>query len=231
MRSTTLTGTYTQVGPDIPGTGSSTYSYTDVGAGDQAPSATYFYRIRTVDGGGNTADSASRAGKFSVDLPVGVSLISLPVLQADTTLTVVLQTLLTPTPLRGAWTYDGCTGAWSTYSSARPSGQNGLRAIARGQGVYVDLAAADRLTVAGVLPATTRIVLCDGWNLVAFPSFGSMTAGQVMASPTFASAVLTFDPTAPPGRTRAMAAGDPLVSGRGYWIAVSLSTNWDVPGQ
>ncbi len=230
MRSTTLTGTYTQVGPDIPGTGSATYSFTDVGAGDQAPSLTYFYRIRTVDGGGNTADSGSRAGKFSVDLPAGVSLISVPVLQADSTLTVVLQTLLAPTPLRGAWTYDGCTAAWSTYSSARPPGQNGLRTVTHRQGVYVDLAAADRFSVAGVLLTITRIQLCAGWNLVPFPSFGSMTAGQVMTA-TGASAVLTFDPTAVPGQTRTMVAGDPLLPGRGYWIVVSLATNWDVPGQ
>jgi hypothetical protein len=230
MRSTTLTGAYAQVGPDVPGSGSATYSYTDVGAGDQAPSLTYFYRIRTVDLGANTADSASKAGKFSVDLPSGVSLISLPVLQADSTLTVVFQTLLTPTPLRGAWTYDGCTGAWNTYSSARSLGQNGLKTIARGQGVYVDLAAADRLTVAGVLPTTTRIQLCGGWNLVAFPSFAAVTAGQVMAA-TGASAVLAFDPLALPGQTRTMAAGDALQPGRGYWIAVSLAANWDVPGQ
>jgi len=230
MRSTTLTGTYTQVGADIPATGSATYSFTDFGAGDQAPSPTYFYRIRTVDDGGNTADGASRAGKFSLDLPVGVSLVSLPVLQADATLTVVLQTLLAPTPVRGAWTYDGCTGAWSTYSSARPLGQNGLRTIGRGQGVYVDLAAADRFTVAGVLPARTLIQLCGGWNLVSFPSFASMTAGQVMST-TGASSILTFDPTALPGQTRAMAAGDPLLPGRGYWIEVLFATNWDVPGQ
>ena len=230
MRSTTLTGTYTQVGSDVPGTGAATYSYTDVGAGDPAPSPTYFYRIRTVDPGGNTADSASRAGKFSVDLPAGVSLVSLPFLQVDSTLTVVLQTLLAPTPLRGAWTFDGCTGAWSTYASARPLAQNTLRTITIRQGMYVDLAIADRLTVAGLLPTTTRIQLCGGWNLVAFPSFASITAGQVMAA-TGASAVLAFDPTAPPGKTRAMAAGDPLLSGRGYWIEVALAANWDVPGQ
>jgi hypothetical protein len=145
-------------------------------------------------------------------------------------LTVVFQTLLTPTPLRGAWTYDGCTGAWNTYSSARSLGQNGLKTIARGQGVYVDLAAPDRLTVAGVLPTTTRIQLCGGWNLVAFPSFAAVTAGQVMAA-TGASAVLAFDPLALPGQTRTMAAGDALQPGRGYWIAVSLAANWDVPGQ
>jgi hypothetical protein len=230
FRSTTLTGAYAQVGADVPGTASPTYTYTDVGAGDPAPSPTYFYRIRTVDSAGNIADSASRAAKFSLDLPVGVSLISLPLIQADTTLTVVLQTLLTPTPLRGAWTYDGCTQTWLSYSSARPPGQNPLKTIGRGQGIYVDLAAADRFTLAGVLPTTTTIQLCAGWNLVSFPGFAAITAGQVMAA-TGATAVLAFDPTAPPGQTRTMAAGDPLLPGRGYWITVSLATNWVVPGQ
>ncbi|TLZ58217.1 MAG: hypothetical protein E6K17_01530 [Methanobacteriota archaeon] len=230
FRATTLAGAYAQVGADVTGTGSATYSYTDVGAGDQAPSPTYFYRIRTVDAAGNTADSATRAGKFSVDLPAGRSLISLPLTQADTTLTVVLQTLLAPTPLRGAWVYDGCTGSWITYSSVRPIGQNGLKTIARGQGVYLDLVAGDRFTVAGLVPTTTRIQLCGGWNLVAFPSFASLTAGQVMAA-TGASAILDFDPVALPGQTRTMAVGALLQPGRGYWIAVAALVNWDVPGQ
>ena len=233
FRSTTLTGAYAQVGADVPGTLSATYTYTDLGAGDLAPSATYFYRIRTVDSAGNTADSTSRAGKFSLDLPIGVSLISLPFIQLDPTLTVVLQTLLGPTPLRGAWTFDGCTQTWLTYANARPAAQNPLKTIGRGQGVYVDLVAADRLTVAGILPippATTRIQLCTGWNLVSFPSFAAITAGQAMTA-TGASALLAFDPTAPPGRTRTMLAGDPLQPGRGYWIAVAIPTFWDVPGQ
>ena len=230
FRSTSLSGTYTQVGSDVPGTGATTYSLTDIGAGDQAPSLTYFYRIETVDLAGNTANSTGRAGKLSVDLPAGVSLLSLPLIQSDATLTLVLQTLFAPVALKGAWTYDGCTQTWLTYSSSRSVGLNSLRTIGRGVGVYVDLAAADRFTIAGVLPATTRITLCGGWNLISFPSFASVTAGQVMSS-TGATAMLAFDSTMPPGKNRLMAAGDLLQSGRAYWIAVSLPTNWDVPGQ
>ncbi len=226
FRATALGGPYSQVGGDVVGTGALTYQYTDAGAGDPAPSLTYFYLVRTVDLGGNTADGASRAVKFSVDLPAGVSLVSLPAVLLDPGLGSLFQTL----GVGGAWTYDGCAGTWLTYASARPAGQNTLRTVARSQGVYVDLAAADRLTVAGVLPTTTRIQLCGGWNLVAFPSFAAVTAGQVMAA-TGASAVLDFDPTALPGQTRTMAAGDALQPGRGYWIAVSLAANWDVPGQ
>jgi len=193
----------------------------------------YFYRIESVDAAGNTANSTGRAGKFSVDLPAGVSLVSLPLIQSDTTLSIVLQTLFSPVALRGAWTFDGCSGTWLSYSSARPPGQNNLKTIGRGVGVYVDLAVADRFTVAGLLPLptqTTRISLCGGWNLVSFPSFATMTAGQVMTA-TGASAVLEFDATAVPGKTRTMASGDLMQSGRGYWIAVVLPTNWDVPGQ
>ena len=226
FRATAIGGPYVQVGGDILGTGSPPAPYTDVGAGDPAPSAMYFYLIRTVDGAGNVADSTSRAAKFSADLAAGVSLVSFPVVAADTSLGGLLQTLT----FRGAWTYDGCTGMWLTYSSVRPAGQNSLRTVARFQGLYVDLAAPDRLTVAGLVPTTTRVQLCGGWNLVAFPGFASMTAGQVRTA-TGASAVLEFDPTAPPGLTRTMAPGDPMRSGRGYWIDVALPVNWDVPGR
>lgn len=227
FRATAIGGPYAQIGADIPGTGSPPTPYTDAGAGDPAPSLTYFYLIRTVDGAGNIADSTSRAAKFSQDLAAGVSLVSFPVVAADTSLGGLLQTLT----FRGAWTYDGCAGGtWLSYSSARPAGQNSLTSVARSQGLYVDLAAPDRLTVAGLVPTTTRVQLCSGWNLVGFPGFASMTALQVRTA-TGASAVLEFDPTAPPGLTRTMAPGDPMRSGLGYWIAVALPVNWDVPGR
>ena len=228
MRATALGGPYVQVGSDIPAPG--TYSYTDVGAGDQAASLTYFYLIRTVDAAGNTADSTSRASKFSMDLPTGVSLVSFPVTQSDLRFATVFQTLLAPSPLRGGWTYDSATGTWLTFSGGRTAGQNSLRIVGQGQGVYVDLAVADRFTVAGVIPVSTRISLSSGWNLVSFPSFGTMTAGQAMTA-TGATSILAFDPTAVPGQTRVMAAGDLLVTGRGYWIQVALPANWNVPGQ
>jgi len=229
MRATTLAGAYAQVGADVPGTGSATYAYTDAGAGDQAPSPTYFYRIRTVDGAGNTANSTSLAAKVSLDLLAGVSLVSVPVIQSNLAFGIVFQTLLAPTPLRGAWTYDTGTQAWLSYAGARGAGQNSLRTVAAGQGVYVNLAVADRFTVAGVVPVSTRISLSSGWNLVSFPSFATVTAGQVMSAT--GGTILAFDPTALPGQTRMMAPGDLLVTGRGYWIEVALPTNWNVPGQ
>ena len=228
LRATTITGPYTQVGADRLASGATTYPYVDVGAGDQAPSLVYFYLIRTVDQAGNTKDSTSRAGKASLNLPVGTSLISSPLSLADTRLATLFQTILPS--LRSAWTYDGCTGMWSAYSGARPAGQNNLKSVGATQAAYVDLTAADRLTVAGLVFGTTpgtRIQLCTGWNLVSFPSFSQTIAVNGIPGATM---VLDFDATALPGQTRIMAPTEFLQAGRAYWISVNAPVQWTVPG-
>jgi hypothetical protein len=101
--------------------------------------------------------------------------------------------------------------------------------VLRGQAVYVNLTAADQLTVAGlVIPSSgTPIRLSTGWNLIGFPSFlGTITAGSIPG----ATMVLDFAPAARPGQTRVMGAGEFLQAGRAYWVNVNFPGTWTVPG-
>ncbi len=222
FRSTTIAGPYAKVGPDI---SAGTYTYTDVGAGDRAASMTYFYFVQTVDAAGNVANGTDRAGKASRDLPAGTSLVSSPFRLADTSVATIFQTVMPN--LRSAWTYVASTQTWLTWSSGRPAGQNSLATIGPTQAFYVNLTAADQITLAGLIPATTSIPLSVGWNLVAFPSWRTtITASSI----TGATMVLAFDP-ARPGQTRIMAGTETLQAGQAYWIKVGpLPVTWVVPG-
>ncbi|TLZ58323.1 MAG: hypothetical protein E6K17_01185 [Methanobacteriota archaeon] len=222
FRGATLSGAFAQIGADITGVGLPTYTYTDVGV---APN-TYFYYIRSVDGVGLIANSTQRAGRTQFAVAAGKNYVSLPLVQADESLGAVLQTL----NVRGAWTYDGCSNAWSSWSSARPAGQNPFQIVSHRLGVILDLGAAGTFAVAGLVPVTTTFSLCKGWNFVGNPSFRTAYTVANLRFDTGASAVLGFSPVTP-GNTIALADTTVLQAGVAYWVKVGGSSLWIVPGQ
>ena len=85
------------------------------------------------------------------------------------------------------------------------------------------------LTALGVVLQTNRIHLCAGWNLVALPGFAAgMTAGSLIAA-TGGTAVMGIDAVGP-YHVRALASGDAIASGAGYWVQVPVTMDWTVPG-
>ena len=224
FRATSFSGPYTQVGAEHLEDGASTYTFVDFGAGDLSSSRTYFYFVQTVDLAGNVANGSQRAAKLSFDLPARAFYVSIPVLLTDSSPASVFRTA---SP-RAAWTYDGCTDRWLSYSPSRETALNSLQAITTAQGLFVDMAAPDRLTVVGLVPTTTSVPLCVGWNLVGFPRFTSMTVDEVLTA-TGANAILEFNVAATPGQTRVMAGTDALQAGRAYWIRTAVATTWSVP--
>ncbi|MCP3938179.1 MAG: hypothetical protein GY708_22760, partial [Actinomycetia bacterium] len=65
----------------------------------------------------------------------------------------------------------GCSGRgpWLRYDPADPAASD-LTAVDHRIGMWVTAIAATLLPVSGTLPATTTIELCEGWNLIGFPS-------------------------------------------------------------
>ena len=94
-------------------------------------------------------------------------------------------------------------------------------------GAWVNVTEDSNLTVAGVVPAQTKIPLHKGWNLVSFPSFSfSYTAYDSMED-TGAVRVEGYDP-APPYHSRVLADADLLQAGYGYWVKVQVDADWIV---
>ena len=86
---------------------------------------------------------------------------------------------------------------------------------------------ASNLTVAGIVPAQTRIELQTGWDLVSFPSFNSSYTVADLKAETGATRVEGFDP-APPYFLRVLGDAEVLRAGYGYWVMVGADTTWTV---
>ncbi len=222
FRAPNLAGPFAQIGADITGAGLLTYTYTDVGV---APN-TYFYYVRSIDGVGLMANSTQRAGRSQWAVLAGTNYVSTPFIQSDESIGTVFQTV----NLRGAWTYDGCTRTWSSWSSSRLAGQNTLQTVSHRVGVIVDLVSAGTFAVAGIVPTTTPISLCTGWNLVGNPSFRPSYTVANLKAETGATQVLGFAPAAP-GNTVVLSDPTVLQPGLAYWVRVSAPSVWIVPGQ
>ena len=224
FRSATIGGTYAQVGLDINGVGIPQYSFTDANV---APN-TFFYYVRSIDGVGLMANSSQTAGRSQFAVSAGMNYLSVPFIQADESIGVVLQTV----GVRGAWTYDRCApgGAWYSWSSQRPAGHNSLQTVSHRVGLIVDATAAGAFAVAGIVPSSTTFNLCAGWNLVGYPSFRAGYTVLSLKTDAGVLSVLGFSPTAP-GYTVALADSAVLQTGATYWVKVNTSSTWIVPGR
>ncbi len=220
-RSQSLAGTYTRLG-EVPAYGSSLYSYLDAGAGN-GDSNDYFYKVHSVDISGNRNESAQISGKFTRALEMGPNLISIPLVQWDEKIEVVLQT----PSWNKAWIYDASIGKWKWHMKFKPY-LGELREINHELGVWINITEPSNLTVAGIVPIATNILLRDGWNLVAFPSFNSSYSVSDLKVAAPVKRIESFDSSAPPYSLRVLTDVDYLQSGAGYWIKAGVQTVWIV---
>src|SRR5205823_7391125 len=126
-----------------------------------------------------------------------------------------------------AWTYDACGGGFG-WSSARSTESAGF-SLPLGRGFWVNGTATDSVAVLGVIPQTTRVHLCAGWNLIALPGFAAGVTVQGFIAATAATHVSGFD-AAGPYHVRDLNPSDLLGSSHGYWVYIPRDVDWDVAG-
>jgi parallel beta-helix repeat protein len=200
--------------------GTSEYTDPSVGAGD--PNS-YFYRICSVDAGGNMTCARNQAGKFIRPLPVGFNIVSVPLIQSDTSIEWVLQTV----QYDKAWSFSSTENMWKSHMPFKPFEED-LRSIDHTMGVWLSVTENSSLTVAGAVPTSTKIQLLPGWNLVGFPSFNmNYTVGD-LRSDTGTPRVEGLDEMSQPYYLTAFQDGDSLLAGRGYWIYSNSAGDWTV---
>ncbi|MFQ6107313.1 MAG: CARDB domain-containing protein [Thermoplasmata archaeon] len=196
--------------------------FVDVSAGEGDPS-NYFYLVCAVSDSNLSDCSSGQAGKFTRPLFPGPNLVSIPLVQSNESIETVLQTV----QYDKAWFYDSSSQKWKwhmTYKGYR----RGLFNINHTMGIWVNVTQNSNLTVAGVVPAITRIQLYAGWNLVGFPSFNSSLTVSDMNATVGAIRVEGFDSSAAPFYTRVLEASEVLQAGFGYWVRVEADTDWIV---
>ncbi len=221
FRSTDLFGIYSKI-DEVVAKGQPTYTYTDLKSGEGDP-YDYFYYIEAVDKTGNCV-SSSYAGKFVRYLDEGWQFVSVPLIQYDTTLTTVLQTL----EFDHVRYYD--RGEWKSYWAFKPYKGN-LKEISHIAGVWINVTKSSNFTVAGIVPVETMIHLHAGWNLVGFPSFDSTYAVSDLEAEVKSTRVEGFDPSAHPYYLRVLEDTDIFQPGFGYWVRVTMDVVWTIKNQ
>lgn len=194
--------------------GTTSYAHVGGGFGD---GGRYFYEVRAVEQGtGRTAASPVQGAKGAGALPTGWHLFSIPLVQANSSVTSVLQTL----EFDAVRTYraEDLGDPWKAYYPGRTGD---LDDIDWGDGLWVHVETAGDLAIAGLVVPAPAFLLRPGWNLVAYASPVAETLSTSLAGVPGVVRVETYDPGATdPYRLRAMDPGDLLIPGGAYWIFV-----------
>jgi len=191
-------------------------------AGDGDP-RNYFYRVCAVDLNNLTNCSLSQAGKFTRPLLSGPNLLSIPLIQSDENTETVLQT----TKWDKAWSYDSLSRIWRSQVRFKPySGV--FNEVNHTIGFWINITERSNLTIAGLVPFSTTICLNAGWNLVGYPSFNNSYTVADLKVVVVVDSVEGFDGSTPPYFLKAMANGDFLQFGFGYWIMVGSAASWTI---
>ncbi len=199
-----------------------TFEYNDNLTGEGDPN-NYFYRICAVDLNNLTNCSVNQAGKFTRSLLDGPNLISIPLVQSDEGIAIVLQTV----KWDKTWTYDSLTQKWKSHTLFKPY-KGELEEVNTSMGIWVNVIEQSNLTVAGIVPSSTSIYLHAGWNLVGFPSFNGTYVVSDLKATVGVESIEGFDALTPPYFLREMVDGDMLQTGFGYWIRTLNDNLWTV---
>jgi hypothetical protein len=155
-------------------------------------------------------------------LSSGWQLISLPWVDPGTPVEAALSALTGQ--YEQAATYSACEKRWRRYSVVLPGYASTLSTLDRTQGVWVKLTNGVSLPLAGAEPTSTSIRICQGWNLIGYPSlYGrpvpealSSIAGKYTLVYTYDGAEdrwLVYKTAAPEQSTLTM-----MMPGWGYWV-------------
>lgn len=172
-----------------------------------------------------------------ISLVPGWNLISVPVQPTDTDISQVLASIAGNYDL--VYAYDACdvSDQWKNFNPSAPPFANDLTDVDETMGLWIHMTAADTLTVSGTTPSTTDIPLCEGWNLVGYPSTQVRTVPDALASISGAydlvygyEAADTADPWASHNPNSPPFANDltEMGPGWGYWIDANQDATWTV---
>lgn len=197
--------------------GISSYINENAGEGD---SFNHFYTVCAVTAFGDQSCSTNQAAKFTRPLEPGPNLVSVPLIQSNESIETVLQTV----QFDKAWFYDSSSQEWKWFMKSKGY-RRGLWNMNHTMGVWVNVTEGSNLTVAGIVPAQTRMHMHEGWNLVSFPSFISSYMVDDLKIDAGALRVEGYD-SAPPYHLRVLGDAEVLQAGEAYWVETEASTDW-----
>ncbi|MCK5593945.1 MAG: tandem-95 repeat protein, partial [Candidatus Aenigmarchaeota archaeon] len=140
---------------------------------DYLDSGNYTITISVSDGISNDSTTFNIEVKdkyhaFERDLALGWNLISFPYVLDSASIDDVLSTV--DGNYNIVWAYNtSVDGNWPSYNPSMSVESSSLKTLENIQGFWINMTAADTLTVIGTIPASTTIHLNQGWNLISYP--------------------------------------------------------------
>jgi hypothetical protein len=205
--------------------GSLSYNWIDVNAGD-GDWNDYFYIVRANDTLDIEEQNTNKVGKIVSDLQDGWNLISVPLIQIDTSKEYVLQTL--DSNYASLQRYRaGKSRPWLHWHRGKPSHLNDPMDFHHKEGYYIDMLTSDHLVVVGKVPSNTQISLKTGWNLMSYPSLINRTVSDALSSIAGKyNVVYCYDTVI--DREIKLTNGDYMQPELGYWIHATENCVWDI---
>jgi hypothetical protein len=209
-----VNGLYSEVGTVV-ADGSISYSWIDLGVGDGEWN-NYFYIVRAKDSEGLEDDNENKVGKFVSILDLGWNMISIPLVQSDTSRETVTQTLGTNYVTVQGY-HAGKSRPWLHWHRDKPNYFNDVIDMDHKRSYYIDMKVSDHLVTVGKVAPDVSINLKSGWNLVGYPCLTDQLRDDALSSISGNyNMVERFDTTK--DKEVRLTPSDYMEPGVGYWI-------------
>lgn len=170
---------------------------------------------------------------YSIQLVDGWNMVSLPLIQSDTSIDIVLNSISGSYEAVQWFDASDTSDPWKHSHISKPPIRNDLNDLDHKMGLWIYMNGLDTLEVDGTRPIITNIQLHKGWNFVGYPSL--TTRIHVNALSTIAGkydAVNSYDASDVLNPWKDDISGDltEMRPGRGYWIHATQDCLWTVNG-
>ncbi|MEE9151350.1 MAG: hypothetical protein V3U20_05895, partial [Thermoplasmata archaeon] len=170
-------------------------------------------------------------GSYTI-LKEGWNLISIPLIQSNTSLSSVLESIQGKYDAVQWYDTTDTSKPWKHYKMGKPYG-NDLFEINETMGFWIHITQPGDTIFwyNGTQPVVNRtIIFHEGWNLVGYPSLTNYNRTDGLNNLTFGSevdSIWTFD--ASTQKWEEMGPSDYFEPGRGYWVHAKVKCTWEVP--
>ncbi|UCE74777.1 MAG: right-handed parallel beta-helix repeat-containing protein [Methanomassiliicoccales archaeon] len=199
------------------------YEWTDEGAGDEDWN-NYFYIVRANDTSDNEEQNENKVGKFASYLDEGWNMMSVPLVQKDTSREVVLQTLGNNYMTVQGY-HAGKSRPWLHWHRNKPNYFNDVIEIDHKNGYYIDMIVPDYLVTAGKVATQVEISIETGWNLVGYPCLTELLRDDALSSIAGNYNMVERYDTTKDKEVR-LGPNDYMEPGLGYWIHATADCVW-----